>query len=85
MRAIIKDEVRELQITTVTLAPEYDDPKMEKVYIFHCPRCGNKLIQYKGFVASILPGMAPVSLPVILKCSNNKCNQKYAFSGFAQT
>jgi predicted RNA-binding Zn-ribbon protein involved in translation (DUF1610 family) len=77
MRINIKGESKEIQVTTVILSTDYSDTKGEKTYMFHCPRCGNKIIQYQGHIAKIYPGLVPYKINTILMCSNNKCKQRY--------
>lgn len=79
MQVSIKDENKEIQVTTVILSHDYSDPEGKRVYMFHCPRCGNKIIQYQGFVSKIIPGQIISKLNTILMCSNNKCKQRYIF------
>jgi hypothetical protein len=75
----IGGDVKTIQVTSVILSHDYNDPTGANLYAFHCHRCGNVVIQYKGFVVSVLPGLAPVKLPTILRCQNSKCKQHYSF------
>jgi len=83
MRALVKDEVKEIQVTTVTLGHDYTDKFGMKLYIFHCIRCGSPIIQFKGNIIDILPGIVPASLPLILQCNNSRCKHKYMFRDIA--
>lgn len=79
MQVKIKDEIKSVQVTSVILSHDYDDPDGNRLYMFHCLRCGSPLIQYHGFIAKILPGFVPMELPTILRCSNSKCKHYYSF------
>lgn len=72
--------VDDMRVTTVTLAHDPTDPSGNRIYLFHCLVCGSPVIQYSGFVARIYPGMEPVTLPIIARCTNTRrCNAKYLF------
>ncbi len=79
MQVKILDEVREVQVTTVTLGPDWNDKLGLHVYMFHCLRCGEKLIQHRGEIIETMPGFIPRSLPLILMCHNPKCKHRYMF------
>lgn len=72
-------DVRRIQVTSVILSHDYNDPNGINLYAFHCIRCGTVILQYKGFVAHIIPGLTPLKLPTILRCSNSKCKHHYSF------
>jgi hypothetical protein len=74
-----KKTINEMQVTTVILHKDLTDKDNDKIYLFHCIVCGNPVIQYQGFVTQILPGLAPIDLPVIARCNNSTCKHKYAF------
>lgn len=79
MQVRIKDEVKQIQVTSVILGTDYSDEQKTNLYIFHCLRCGSPLIQYQGQVIYIIPGLAPTKLPTVLKCSNSRCKHAYSF------
>jgi hypothetical protein len=81
MKVKIMGEDKEIQVTSVILAPDINDPKGENLYMFHCWKCGNKILQFQGTVVKIIPGMVPAKLPTIIRCSNSKCKQHYYFYG----
>jgi len=80
MKFVTTKEINETQITHVILHRDVNDLKNERLYLFHCVKCGNAVVQYQGFVVQILPGLAPISLPIVARCNNSTCRQKYAFS-----
>ena len=75
----IGGDVRQIQVTSVILSHDYNDPQGMNMYSFHCYRCGNIVLQYKGFVAQVVPGITPIKPPTIIRCSNSKCKQHYSF------
>jgi predicted RNA-binding Zn-ribbon protein involved in translation (DUF1610 family) len=80
MQVIIDHIVEDIQVTTVTLAHDITDPTGSRIKMFHCPVCGSPVVQYSGFVARMFPGMEPVTLPIIARCTNTRrCNAKYLF------
>jgi len=78
MKVKIKEAIHELQVTHVTLSHDLDDIECTKMYMFFCPRCQNPLVQYQGYVVSIMPGKSPIPLPVYIKCPN--CKNLYSFN-----
>ena len=70
-------DVKRIQVTSVILSHDYNDPQGVNLYAYRCHRCGNVILQYKGFVAYDIPGLAPLKLPTILRCHNSKCKQHY--------
>jgi hypothetical protein len=79
MQFKLADKVKNIQITTVTISHDLDDPQGTKMYIFHCTSCGSPMFQYSGFIISILPGLSPVKLPSVLRCPNSRCKHNYSF------
>jgi len=75
----IGGEVKTIQVTTVILSHDYNDPNGVNMYSYHCHRCGHIMLQYKGFVAKVLPGLTPIKLPKIIMCTNTRCKQRYCF------
>ena len=75
MKGTILDKQVDINVITVILSHNNND----NINIFHCPYCGNKMIQFKGDIAQILPGEVPMKLSTILRCSNNKCRRNYCF------
>jgi len=55
--------------TTVTLVRDPQD----KLKMFFCFNCQAPLIQYKGIVMNITPGLPPVEPYTLLKCKNGRC------------
>lgn len=72
--------INDVQITSVILHRDKTDKEHTKLYLFHCIRCGNPVVQYQGFIVNILPGMAPIELPIVVRCNNSSCKHKYAMS-----
>jgi hypothetical protein len=72
MKVVIRNEIRELQVTHVTLAHDLDDPEGAKLKMFFCYNCQNPIAQYQGHVCSIMPGRSAVPLPIYIKCPNCK-------------
>lgn len=69
--------------TTVTLIrvnPNVND----EANMFFCNDCKNAVAQYKGEVIKIHPGEVEVDAPLIVQCSNPKCNRKYLFNYFVE-
>ena len=79
MQVKIKDEVKNVQVTSVTLAHDMNDEFGMNLYMFHCIRCGSPILQYQGFVTHIVPGLVPTTLPMILRCNNSRCKHYYSF------
>lgn len=74
------DGVIEMDVTTVTLGHDLNNPDNDRLKMFHCPLCGSPVLQYAGFVARLFPGMEPVVLPIIVRCTNvRRCTAKYLF------
>lgn len=79
------DKEKHVQITTVSLSTDYDDLTGAKFYMFHCWKCGGMVTQFHGTVNSEVAGITPLSqFPVILRCPNHRCKQKYVFIGLAE-
>lgn len=79
MRAIIREQVKEVPVTTVILQSDVDDQAEERLKMFFCYNCQNPVAQYNGHVFAIMPGKSPVSLPVYIKCPN--CKKLYSIQG----
>ncbi|GAG36298.1 unnamed protein product [marine sediment metagenome] len=77
MKVVIKDQATELQITSVIIGQDKEDPEGVKLYAFHCCKCGNIIIQYNGHVKRIIAGVIPIKFPKLLRC--RKCKQYYLF------
>lgn len=82
MQVLIRDKVKDLQVTSVVLTYDKDDPEGIRMYMFHCNVCGSPLIQYQGHVARIIPGMIPTVLPTVIRCQNSSCKRYYSFQAF---
>lgn len=65
------------EVISVTLWKDISDPKGMKLKMFFCPNCKFGVIQYKGAIASIMPGAIPHDLPLIARCAS--CKTKYLF------
>jgi uncharacterized protein with PIN domain len=76
MLVLIGGKEQNLKVTSVILEPNLEDPNRLKM--FHCPDCTEKLVQYMGNVAMILPGPTYSPLPVIAFC--RKCSIRYLFN-----
>ena len=66
--------------TTVTLVADAED----KLKIFFCFSSQTPLIQYKGRVISVLPGLSPYEPYTILKCKDSRCPMAFIFSPLVQ-
>lgn len=92
MKTIVYDKTtdrhdleKKIQVTTVTLSPDIDDPTMSKFYMFHCWKCGGMVTQFNGTVSHQVPDITPLSkFPVIIRCPNHRCKQKFIFVGLAE-
>ena len=72
-------------VTTVWIAADHLTPDgawWRKM--FFCSYCGKPVAKYVGLVELIVPGRAPVQLPVEIKCGNNKCNAVYSFQAILE-
>jgi len=80
MQVKTADGITDITVTTVTLSHDTHDPTGNHMYMFHCPVCGSPVVQYSGFIARLMPGMEPVTLPIVARCTNTKrCTAKYLF------
>lgn len=67
---------REIQIQTVSLRKNYDNPT--QTYGFYCVFCGESLCKIQGEVVKITPGLAPTTQAVVItKCL--KCKREFNF------
>lgn len=74
MQALIRGQVVELRVSTITLQPQ----EQFNMYAFHCPNCGNFLQQIGGEVSKIYPFYEPSNeVPVISRCKI--CGTRYNF------
>jgi hypothetical protein len=78
MQVTIKDQTKEIQVTSVTLSYDVNDIKGDKLKMFFCYNCQNPIAQYHGKVLSILPGRTNVPLPIYVKCSH--CKNLYSIN-----
>ena len=62
--------------TTVTLVA---DPE-NKLKMFFCFNSQTPVIQYKGIIISVLPGLSPYEPYTILKCKEHRCPMAYIFN-----
>lgn len=65
---------------TVFLVDDLDD----QWHPFFCHDCRTQILQYKGDIVSISPGVAPKNIglsPIMVQCRNPNCNRKYQFMG----
>ena len=62
--------------TTVTLVA---DP-LDKLKMFFCFNSQTPIIQYKGIVISVLPGLSPYEPYTILKCRDSRCPMAFSFN-----
>ena len=62
--------------TTVTLVA---DPE-NKLKMFFCFNSQTPIIQYKGIVISVLPGLSPYEPYTILKCKDSRCPMAFSFN-----
>ena len=59
---------KKIRVTTVILSNDEDDPNHELLHMFSCYNCKNNLFQYQGRVISIMPGVPPLMIPILVKC-----------------
>ena len=55
---------------------EYDEFNW---HMFYCADCRNPVMQYKGEIIEIIPGLEESHLPFIVMCSNVNCQKLYNF------
>ena len=79
MQLILHGERTDVPVTSVTLARDVADPLEQRIYMFHCIRCGSPVLQHGGNVVRIMPIYEPTELPMIIQCSNSRCKHKYLF------
>ena len=73
MQAIIRGNIVELRVSTITLQPQTDNT----LYAFHCPNCG-KYLQQVGEITKIYPFYEPSNDALsVSKCKN--CGTQYNF------
>lgn len=67
---------------------------IDKIKLFFCFNCRIPLIEYKGRVATIVPGDTPFKVGTMLKCKGNvqlrdgtweECGMYYGFHGIVYT
>lgn len=81
------------KVTTIIL--EEDELNGEGIeQMWYCPNCRSPVLQYKGSVMHIVPGMHPYEPSTKIKCKGTKmdhkgirveCNTYYAFLPTSQT
>ncbi len=62
--------------TTITLVA---DPA-NKLKMFFCYNSQTPILQYKGTVISILPGLSPYEPYTLIKCKDSRCPMAYSFN-----
>ena len=76
---------------TVWLEPEVEG-EGDKQKMFYCFNCRIPIIQYRGTIATIVPGNQPYTPNTIIKCKGSlqtrdgvweECGQYYVFMGAA--
>ena len=72
MKITTKDNIKNIEVTTITLVESNHHWKM-----WNCPTCKNPLFRYKGKVLSIEPGEVPTDIPVLTQCGNRSCKHNY--------
>jgi len=79
--------------TAIFLEAEVDGTG-DKTKLFFCFNCRIPLIEYRGRVASIVPGDTPFKVGTMLKCKGNvqlrdggweECGMYYSFHGIIYT
>jgi len=76
MQILIREEIKNIQVTSVIVSHDQDDPHGYRLHMFFCYNCQAPVFQYKGSVVHILPGEVPMELPIIHQCPN--CKKNYA-------
>jgi len=71
-------EVKDVEVTTLTLIENQTGTWV----LWKCPICGNPLFRFKGRVVEIEPGEVPTEIPVLLQCSNSRCQHNYLLRKF---
>jgi len=77
MITIIQGVKSNVQVTTVILGLDRDDPEGYRLKMFHCPDCGEKIVQYKGHIMSITPGGSPILAGTVVMC--RICKHRFLF------
>ncbi len=73
MRVLIREKIKDIDVVTISIVENHTD----KLKMFNCPTCTNPLFQYQARIVSILPGMVPTEVPIVIQCKNTSCKQKY--------
>lgn len=66
MKAIIQGIPTNLKVTSAVLESDPENPEI--FILYHCWRCGNRLLQFSGNVLMLLPGAVPATVPIVLLC-----------------
>ena len=74
MEVTILERKQNIQVTSVIIGLDKNDPNGEMLHMFFCPNCQNPICQYKGRLVSIMPGASPLKLPVLIRC---RCKRVY--------
>jgi len=74
MHVMIRNESKELFVTSVTLATDPRDIDGSEINPFYCFRCQNFIGKFQGRVLGIMPGFSPVQLPFLFTCDNQRRN-----------
>lgn len=82
MQVTVLNIPRDLEVSTITLSNDRDDPT--RVKMMHCMDCGEKVTQYMGNIYRVIPGGLPLNIlestaHVIVHCS--RCKKKYLIAG----
>lgn len=77
MIAVTLNRTEQMPVTSVILDRDPLDVQGNRVYMFHCSRCGCPVTQYQGDIISIMPGAVPHVTAVIAQCE--KCKRRYLF------
>lgn len=78
MNVLILGQPKILKVTTVTLERDPDNPLA--LYVMHCLKCAEKLVQYQGNIIRVMPGGLPqnileLSSNLIIEC--RRCRSRY--------
>lgn len=76
MQIVIRNMPLEMLLQSVTVSPNPKQP--DNMYLFHCFRCGYQIVQVKGIVTRIFPGLEPTDeIPVVSQCP--RCRERFVF------
>ncbi len=64
------------KVTTIWLEPEIGYGGKDELKLFKCFNCGVPVMQYSGYVKTIVPGKPPMEPASYVKCKGSKQNSQ---------